>query len=489
MARLSGKNWYTEPIATPARSASNVVVSASYPISSTNSAQASSIRCTRATLRPWTGTRRSGRVEACALTVRHSFAEPGALRPLAATLLKATSGADVRIGRCPAPDTRGSHMASHEWVNWAGNIRDTAPTVRPGSVDEVAEVVKRARAEGGSVKPAGSGRSFTAAAQTDGVRLDLGRLAGVTAVDGNLVTVGAGPSIKELTRLLAARGLALPNLGDIDSQTIAGAISTGPHGTGGRLGCLSTFVEGLTLVDGTGTAVKDEPAARVGLGALGVLTDVTLRCVEAFVLRAEERPARLADVLAGLDEHVEGNDHFELYWFPYTDRVQTKTNNRVPADDRPLSRWRGWLDDEVLSNTVFGVACRTGRRIPATVRTIAKIEARALSPRVYTAPSYEVFCTPRRVRFTEMEYALPRAALPEAFAAPRAIVDRPPFPGIFPVELRVSAGDGNSLPHPDGGGRAYQAGPLYAGGAGGPSFLAALEGGPAAGGGARPRQR
>src|SRR5256714_3485267 len=252
IARLSGKNWYTDPIATPARSASSVVVSASYPISSTNSAQASSIRCTRATLRPWTGTRRSGRVEACALTVRHSFAEPGALRPLASNLLKATSGADVRIGRCPAPDTRGSHMASHEWVNWAGNIRDTAPTVRPGSVDEVAEVVKRTRAEGRTVKPAGSGHSFTAAAQTDGVRLDLGRLAGVTAVDGNLVTVGAGTSIKELNRLLAARGLALPNLGDIDSQTIAGAISSGTHGTGGRPGCPPAFVEGLTPGDGTG---------------------------------------------------------------------------------------------------------------------------------------------------------------------------------------------------------------------------------------------
>src|SRR5256886_7284751 len=248
MARLSGKTWYTEPIATPARSASSVVVSASYPISSTNSAQASSIRCTRATLRPWTGTRRSGRVEACALTSRHSFTEPGALRPLASNLLRATSGADVRIGRCPAPDTRGSRVTNHEWVNWAGNVRDTARTVRPGSVDEVAEVVKQARAEGRTVKPAGSGHSFTAAAQTDGIRLDLSRLAGLISIEGNLVTVGAGTSIRELNRLLAAHGLALPNLGDIDTQTIAGAIATGTHGTGARLGCLSTLVEGLTLV-------------------------------------------------------------------------------------------------------------------------------------------------------------------------------------------------------------------------------------------------
>jgi L-gulonolactone oxidase len=351
----------------------------------------------------------------------------------------------------------------HEWVNWAGNIRDTAPLVRPGSVDEVADAVKQARADGRTVKPAGAGHSFTGVARTDGIRLDLSRLAGLRSIEGNLVTVGAGTSIRELNRLLAAHGLACANLGDIDTQTIAGAISTGTHGTGARLGCLSAFVEGLTLVDGTGTVVKDEPAARVGLGALGVLTEVTLRCVDAFVLRAEERPARLADTLAALDEHIEGNDHFEMYWFPYTDRLQTKTNNRVPADDQPLPRWRGWLDDDFLSNTVFGAACRMGRRIPATVRTIAKIEARALSPRVYTAPSYEVFCTPRRVRFTEMEYAFSRSAFTEAFGALRKIVDTLPFPVIFPVELRFSAADDIWLSHGYGRDSAYIAIHQYVG--------------------------
>jgi L-gulonolactone oxidase len=180
----------------------------------------------------------------------------------------------------------------------------------------------------------------------------------------------------------------------------------------------------MTLVTGDGSVVScsatENPdvfaAARVGLGALGVLTEVTLQCVDAFTLRAEERPERLADVFAGLTEHVEGNDHFEIYWFPYTDRVQTKRNNRVPAADRPLGRFRGWLDDEFLSNSVFGAACRVGRAVPALVPGITAVEARALSARVYTAESYQVFCTPRRVRFVEMEYGLPRAALPEAFA-------------------------------------------------------------------------
>ncbi len=364
-------------------------------------------------------------------------------------------------------------MTGQEWTNWAGNQRDAAPVLASASPDELADLVKKARADGRTVKPVGAGHSFTAAALTGGTRLDLSRLAGLVSEDREqkLVTVGGGTRLAELNRLLAGLGLALPNLGDIDAQTIAGATATGTHGTGARLGCLSTFVDGLTIVDGTGTVIKADAAthpdvfaaARVGLGALGVVTEVTLRCVDAFVLRAEERPARIADVLPALDEHVAGNDHFEMYWFPYTDRLQIKTNNRVAADDRPLSRWRGWLDDEFLSNTVFGAACRVGRRIPATVRTVARIEARALSARVYTAPSYEVFCTPRRVRFTEMEYALPRAALPSAFAELRKIVDRLPFPVIFPVEMRVSAADDVWLSHGYGRDSAYVAIHQYVG--------------------------
>ncbi len=367
----------------------------------------------------------------------------------------------------------GTNTSGTRWKNWSGNQTDFAPVARPGSTAKVAALVKQARADGRTVKPAGSGHSFTGVAATEGVRVHLDDLAGPVHVDPaqRLVTVPAGMPLHRLNRLLAEHGLALPNLGDIDTQTIAGAISTGTHGTGARLGCLSTFVESLTLVDGAGNPVTASAlenrdvfdAARVGLGALGILTEVTLRCVDAFILRAQEGLGRVDEVFAGLDEHVEGNDHFEIYWFPYTDRLQTKANNRVPGNDRPLGRFRGWLDDSFLSNTVFGAACRVGRRLPGTVRTITAIEARALSPRVYTAPSYDVFCTPRRVRFVEMEYGLPRAVLPEAFAELRRIVDRLPFPVIFPVELRFTAADDIWLSHGYGRDSAYIAIHQYVG--------------------------
>ncbi|HEX6968837.1 MAG TPA: D-arabinono-1,4-lactone oxidase [Micromonosporaceae bacterium] len=364
--------------------------------------------------------------------------------------------------------------ASADWSNWAGNQRATAREVlTPATVDEVVAAVRAAATAGRRIKPVGSGHSFTDIARPEDRLLNLSRLARPVSIDADqrLATVSAGITLHELNRTLAAHGLALPNLGDIDRQTISGAISTGTHGTGAAYGCLATFVEGLTLVTASGEVLRcsatEHPdvfaAARVGLGALGVIVEVTLRCVDAFVLRADERPAPLPAVLVELDEHVAGNDHFEFYWFPYTDRVQIKANNRVPTNDRPLSRLRGWLDDDFLSNTVFAGACRLGRRVPALAPTISAVSARALTARTYTGASYEVFCTPRRVRFVEMEYALPRAALPEALAALRRIIDTLPFKVLFPVEVRFTAADDIWLSHGYGRESAYLAVHQYVG--------------------------
>lgn len=365
---------------------------------------------------------------------------------------------------------------SLSWRNWAGNQTAAATTMlRPANTDELLSAIDVWSRSGRQVRPVGSGHSFTALANAEDVRLDLSRMAGVISIDraaaGGEVTVWAGTSLRALNEALSAHGLALPNLGDIDSQTISGAISTGTHGTGGRFGCLSTFVTALALVTAAGRVVQCSPdrhpeifaAARVGLGVLGVITEVTLRCTDAFVLRAYERPARLAEIFADLPALIGQNDHFEFYWFPYTDRAQVKCNNRVPADDRPLSRWRGWLDDEFLANTVFAGACRIGRAVPGAAPAISGVCARALAARVYTGRSDRVFCTKRRVRFVEMEYALPRAALAEAFQALRQIVDHLPFRVLFPVEVRFAAPDDIWLSHGYGRETAYLAVHQYAG--------------------------
>ncbi|MGK5441778.1 D-arabinono-1,4-lactone oxidase [Micromonospora sp. URMC 105] len=360
------------------------------------------------------------------------------------------------------------------WSNWAGNQQSIATAIlRPSTLDGVTEAVRDAAAAGERIRVVGSGHSFTPIAVADGRRLELTTLATEVRVDREqrLVTVPAGMTLRALNALLATHGLALPNLGDIDAQTVAGAISTGTHGTGAAYGCLSTFVAGLTLVTGTGEVLRcsaDErpdvfAAARVSLGALGVLVEVTLRCVDAFVLRAHERPAPLDSVLAELPTLIDAHDHVEFYWFPYTERVQVKTNDLVPADDRPLPRWRGWLDDDLLANTVFAGACRLGRAVPALAPAISAVSARALTERTYTGRSDTVFCTPRRVRFVEMEYGLPRAALPAALDALRRIVDGLPFKVLFPVEVRFTAADDIWLSHGYGRESAYVAIHQYVG--------------------------
>jgi L-gulono-1,4-lactone dehydrogenase len=347
------------------------------------------------------------------------------------------------------------------WRNWAGNQEAVASAVaRPTSTDAVAAAVRDVAAAGGTVKPVGTGHSFTPAAATTGVRLNLAGLTGIVSLSraSKLVRVRAGTPLTELNAELARQGLAMPNLGDIDVQTVSGALATGTHGTGKDYGCLSTFVVELELVTGTGEVLRcsreQNPevflAALVGVGAVGVVTEVTLRCVDAFVLHADERPTPLADVLAGLDEHVGGNDHFEFYWMPYTDKTLTKANNRVPDHSKPRGQFSKWFNDDLLENAVFGSVVRLCRVRPKWTPRLLRTTASAFSPRTYTERSDLVFTTPRRVKFVEMEYGLPRAAIPTAFAELRKIIDRLDLKVAFPVEVRFTAGDDIWLSHGHG---------------------------------------
>jgi FAD-linked oxidoreductase len=362
------------------------------------------------------------------------------------------------------------------WQNWAGTA--SADPVRrywPRSAEEIAAAVTAAAKEGRTLRPLGSGHSFTPAAATSGVALDLSGWTGVVAadIDSGLVTFRSGTTIRELNATLDALGLAAANLGDIDAQTVSGAISTGTHGTGAGLGGIATQVAGLELILADGTAVScsaDErpelfDAARVSVGALGVLSTVTLSCVPAFSLAADERPMPLADVLGRFDELAEANDHFEFYWFPYGKNALVKRNNRVPGDaaPAPMAAWRRFLEYEVMENAAFGALCRTGRAIPAAIKPLNRLAAASLSKRAYTAPSHQVFVTPRRVRFVESEYAVPRSALLDVLAALRSGVPGLADPVMFPVEIRVAAADDIWLSTAFGRDTAYVAVHQYAG--------------------------
>ena len=343
----------------------------------------------------------------------------------------------------------GRHSAS--WSNWAGNVTDSAAVLSPRTQDELVEMVHSSAAAGRRIRPVGSGHSFTPIAQAGDTRLSLRHLSGIVAADRatGRVRVLAGTPLRVLNRALDLLGLAMPNLGDIDAQTLAGATSTGTHGTGATLPGLSAGIVGLRLVtpDGASRWVDESDpelfgAARVGLGALGVVTEIELACLPAYRLRAVERPDSLDAVLPRIQEHFDAHRHFELYWFPGTRRVQTKANDLVADDvDEPLAPWRRRLDDELLSNTVFGAANRVLTAVPRAVLPFNAVAARALTERSYTAPSHEVFVTPRTVRFVESEYAVPREVVADVLTDLVAWVERHREPISFPVEVRVAAPD------------------------------------------------
>lgn len=353
------------------------------------------------------------------------------------------------------------------WTNWTGDQRCVPAVVeRPGSRAEVVAAVERAAEAGRTVRVAGSGHSFSDLVPTGGTLLRLDRMRGMLEVDrsSGLVRVEGGITIAELTGRLAAHGLAFENLGDIDAQTLAGAISTATHGTGGRLPNLSAQVEALELVLADGSTARigaDQPtlrcAARVGLGALGVITAATLRAIPAFTLRGVDEPRPLEDVLDRLDEHVEGNDHFELFVFPWARDALTRTNNRVDEAPHPPSTRRAWVEDVAVNNGALELICRLGRAQPALIPYLNRLVTRLAGTRERVDRSDRVFASPRMVRFTEMEYALPRAAAAEAVRAVRALVAQRRFAVNFPIELRFSSGDDAFLSPAHGRDSAYVA--------------------------------
>ena len=347
------------------------------------------------------------------------------------------------------------------WRNWAGDQRCTpSGVVEPGTVAEIAALVSAAAAAGGTVKAVGAGHSFTDIALTHGVQVRLDGVTGLLGVDrvNKLATLAGGTRLRDIPALLGPYGLAMENLGDIDKQSIAGAVSTGTHGTGLKFGGIATQIRALTLVTGTGEVLAcsatENPdvfaVARVGLGALGIITSVTLQCVDAFMLHAVERPEPLAGVLESLPDRNRAHDHFEFYWIPHTDMALTKTNTRhvpggLPAGVRQLSTMTHLVDDVLVSNTLFSALCNVTGKLPGIIPRVNRMASHLTCNREFGDASHKVFATHRTVRFREMEYALPLERIPVVLRELEAMIERRGFQISFPVEVRCAAADNIAL--------------------------------------------
>jgi L-gulono-1,4-lactone dehydrogenase len=351
---------------------------------------------------------------------------------------------------------RPTRRSVDEWVNWAGDQRcRPIRLVRPANRDQLGEAIAAAAAAGEKVRVAGSGHSFTEAALSDGTLIQLEGLAGVLDADrdSGLVRVGGGTVLADLNEELARLGLAMENLGDIDRQTISGAISTGTHGTGIRLRNISAQVDGIELVLGDGSvrhlgSTTDSEllrAARVGIGALGAISAVTLRCVPAFSLQRVDAPHSRDEVLEGFQRRAEEHEHFELFTFPYSDLALVLERNRLDGPPQPRGRAAAYLNDVVLENWALEALAATGKAIPRLIPFLSRLAGRLASGSRTDDRSDRVFVNERRVRFTEMEYALPREHGPEAARRVIEWVRANRYPVFFPIEMRVSAGDDAAL--------------------------------------------
>jgi L-gulonolactone oxidase len=362
--------------------------------------------------------------------------------------------------------TRTRAPARPRWHNWARNQECAPRSIEtPSTEDELVAIVRTAAENGEHVKVVGTGHSFTGIALTDGRLIRLDNYQRILSTDREKlqVTVEAGIKLQRLYDELWARGLALPNAGDIAYQSISGAVATSTHGTGREFGGLATQIAGLRLISGTGEVIDcsaDQErdifsAARVGLGALGVVSTITLQCVPAFHLRANEGPMRVDQVLEDLDSHIADNEHFEFFWVPHTGWALTKRNNRTdePATGRG-GRFREWRTDMLMGNYVFGALCRLGRMRPESIPRIMRLLPGA-DPIEYVDRSYRVFASPRTVRFYEMEYEIPIEAVKEAFGRVRKYIEDSGIMLSFPIEVRFTAADDIPLSTASGRASAY----------------------------------
>jgi len=313
--------------------------------------------------------------------------------------------------------------AGETWTNWSGLVHSRPSQIaRPASEAEIIALVRAAAEAGQTVRVAGSGHSFTALCETSDLLLSLEHLRGIEWTDASAqqASILSGSKIKDLGAPLAAAGLALENQGDVDVQAIAGAVSTGTHGTGPQLGSISTQVVGMRIVTDGGNAIDcsvdtDEEvfrAAQVSLGALGVITAVRLRLLPLYRLHERVRRQPIQDCLDQLDAQIAQNRHFEFFWYPADDAAFTKTLNPTEAPAVPL--------------TVAAPTSGAGLSSAETDRV---------------AESWQIFPTVRENRFNEMEFAVPAERGVECFLEVRDLIRRKHTDITWPIEFRTQAAD------------------------------------------------
>ncbi|HZM74960.1 MAG TPA: D-arabinono-1,4-lactone oxidase [Candidatus Limnocylindrales bacterium] len=333
------------------------------------------------------------------------------------------------------------------WRNWARS-HDCTPMRRilPTREEEIVDALENL--SGVPVRAAGSGHSFNALATTRGVQIDMRRFTGVLNISTATkeVTIRAGTSLGRLNEELHRAGLALSNVGTLAEQTVGGAIATGNHGTGLAFGPLSSFVTGLRMITAEGRAVDLRPGsdlfrcAKTSLGALGIVTSISLRCVPAFNVAVSGRSVSFDAMLHEFDAIVGAADQVSLSWRPWTETLTVREKQVTswwPTRLAGYHRYASTLDECWGGLTGLAGAVRPGA-VPVLSRWWGRV--RRSSPR-YVDANHRASTFPQPVKFLPLEHALPLHLVPEAMRALRSSFRRAGLFSPYALLIRVGAAE------------------------------------------------
>ncbi|EEL52074.1 FAD-dependent oxidoreductase [Bacillus cereus Rock3-44] len=318
----------------------------------------------------------------------------------------------------------------------------------PKNIQDVIKAVHLAKEMGKRIRVVGSGHSFTPLVQTEEILLSLDGLQGILGIDSqsSIVEVWAGTKLSYLGRMLQEKGYAQENLGDIDSQSIAGAISTGTHGTGITFGSLATQVVEITAVLASGETIicseKEHPefwkAFQLSLGMLGVIVKVKLKVVPAYMLMYKSKKESFSTVMNSLEEYKK-HRHFEFFVFPYSDDVQVKITDETTGKGMDV-KWHKFKT-ELLENIAFSLLSKGCKLMPSISKRVSRLSAKAVPNGQIIGPSYQIFATSRNVRFYEMEYSIPAEHMKKVVQEIHNLIQEKRFQVHFPIECRYVRGD------------------------------------------------
>lgn len=363
-------------------------------------------------------------------------------------------------------------LRSGKFSNWAGNQKvKNIEFFEPRKIEDISEILHAVARRRQTIRTIGAGHSFSPVAKPDSEMMTLHHMRGLKSVniEKRQATFKAGTYLYEVGPILASYGLALENMGDIAEQSIAGAISTGTHGTGVELTSISNQVVAWGIIDGAGNYQYIErdgsdvsEALHISLGLLGVIVEVTFQVYPLYALSYSSNHITIEETLKNAQQIIHANRHAEWFYFPGQEKMQLKTMNQIDEPSKKTAVFQKWKDDFMENNILQFVSscCKT---YPKASKLVSKLSASGVPTGSKEEYCYDIFPSPRKVKFLEMEYAIPLEHFETVVEEIHYVLKSSPFHVHFPIEIRVAKGETGFLSPTQGNNSAFFAFHMYKG--------------------------